>query len=93
MTNEEAISHIRDILAENNSIKPSMVVFESEKEALRVAIEALEQQPKTGHWINIQFFKADITYYRPKCPFCSIEPEFYSNFCPNCGARMVESEE
>lgn len=44
MTNKEAISHIRDILAENNSIKPSMVVFESEKEALRVAIEALEQQ-------------------------------------------------
>ena len=44
MTNEEAIIHIRDILAENNSIKPSMVVFESEKEALRVAIKALEQE-------------------------------------------------
>ena len=45
MTNKEAIRHIRDILAENNSIKPSMVVFELEKEALDMAIKALEQQP------------------------------------------------
>ncbi len=45
MTREEAISHIRDIIAESNSIKPSMVIFELEKEALRVAIEALEQEP------------------------------------------------
>ena len=45
MTTEEAIRHIRDILAENNSIKPSMVVFELEKEALYMAIKALEKEP------------------------------------------------
>ncbi len=45
MTREEAINHIRDIIAENNSIKPSMAVFELEKEALRMAIKALEQNP------------------------------------------------
>ena len=45
MTNKEAIRHIRDILAENNSIKPSMVVFELEKEALYMAIKALEKEP------------------------------------------------
>ncbi len=44
----------------------------------------------TGKWIDIQYFKNDDTYYRPKCPFCSIEPKEYSNFCPNCGARMAE---
>lgn len=49
MTNEEAISYIRDILAENNSIKPSMVVFELEKEALYMAIKALEQT----RWIPV----------------------------------------
>lgn len=47
---------------------------------------------KMGRWIDIQYFKADETYYRPKCPFCSIEPKVYSNYCPNCGANMSESE-
>lgn len=47
MTNEEAIRHIRDILAENNSIKPSMVVFELEKEALYMAIKALDSRSNT----------------------------------------------
>lgn len=50
-------------------------------------------QPKMGRWIDIQYFKADDTYYRPKCPFCSIEPKEYSNCCPNCGAKMQEGEE
>lgn len=55
MTTEEAISHIRDILAENNSIKPSMVVFELEKEALYMAIKALEQQPDVKAIYDIAF--------------------------------------
>lgn len=46
---------------------------------------------KVGQWIDIQYFKADDTYYRPKCPFCSIEPKEYSNYCPNCGAKMSAS--
>ena len=49
--------------------------------------EVTEDRP-TGRWIDIQYFKNDDTYYKPKCPFCSIEPKEYSNFCPNCGARM-----
>lgn len=47
---------------------------------------------KVGQWIDIQYFKADDTYYRPKCPFCSIEPKEYSNYCPNCGAKMEVEE-
>lgn len=47
----------------------------------------------TGRWIDIQYFKNDDTYYRPKCPFCGIEPKEYSNYCPNCGADMRESED
>ena len=45
MTSEEAIQHIRDIICENNSIAPNIVIFELEKEALDMAIKALEQQP------------------------------------------------
>ena len=46
MTREEAIKHIKDIICENNTVKHSdMVVFENEKEALRMAIKALSQEP------------------------------------------------
>ncbi|MCR5518010.1 MAG: hypothetical protein K6F17_05510 [Lachnospiraceae bacterium] len=89
MTREEAIKRLQEHMIIHEKKEPRAIYI---TKALQMAIKALEQQPKTGHWINIQFFKADSTYYRPKCPFCSIEPEFYSNFCPNCGARMVESE-
>jgi len=44
MSREEAIKHIKDIICENNSIKPSIVTFEQEKEALYMAISALEQK-------------------------------------------------
>lgn len=48
MTREEAIGHIKDVICENNTIKPNIVVFEQEKEALYMAIKALKQEPK---WI------------------------------------------
>ena len=44
MKREEAIRHIRDLIAENNSIAPNMTVFEEEKEALYMAIEALSAE-------------------------------------------------
>ena len=45
MTRKEAIDHIKDVICENNTIKPNIVVFEQEKEALYMAIKALEQKP------------------------------------------------
>ena len=45
MTKEEAIGHIKDVICENNTIKPNMVVFEQEKEALCMAIDALKAEP------------------------------------------------
>lgn len=56
-------------------------------------LPSVTPKAKVGHWIDIQYFKADDTYYRPKCPFCGIEPKEYSNYCPECGARMEEVEE
>lgn len=53
-------------------------------------LSSVTPQPKIGRWIDIQYFEADDTYYRPKCPFCNTEPKEYSNYCPNCGAKLTE---
>ena len=63
-------------------------------DAIDMAIKALEQEPKTGHWIR--------GHHGFGCSNChkSIEGEWDDNidditgtlFCPNCGVRM-ESEE
>ena len=50
MTREEAIGHIKDVIYENNTRRPNIVVFEQEKEALHIAIEALKQEPR---WIPV----------------------------------------
>lgn len=56
--------------------------------AMMMAIEALEKQPKKGHW---ERFADD---YK-KCSKCEAIVMFYHNYkyCPNCGAKMIESED
>ena len=66
-------------------------------EALEVAIKALEQEPKIGHWIEEEIFDGEVAY---RCSKCGELFELESgtpkdneyNFCPKCGARMAESE-
>ena len=96
MTREECISHLQDIICENNTIKHSdMVVFELEKEALRMAISTLEQQ-KTGRWIWIESIGA----WKFKCSVCkeSVNPmptcmgKPLMRYCPACGAKMEVEE-
>lgn len=55
--------------------------------AVRIIDEALEQEPKTGHWkeINYKDFKS-------LCSNCGTWSPIMGNYCPNCGAKM-ESEE
>ena len=50
-----------------------------------LAIKALEQQPKTGHWID----KEEKTAV---CSRCNRNNLLYGDFCKWCGAKM-ESEE
>jgi NADH pyrophosphatase NudC (nudix superfamily) len=57
-----------------------------------------EQQPTTGHWIVIreefEFMGGIVNEPRGcKCSNCNKVVRFKSDFCPNCGADMRESEE
>ena len=63
-----------------------------EPEGYCVEVEDIQQapsvQPKvmTGHW----FYKNGIRY----CEFCGASNSTaYDSYCPNCGAKMTESEE
>lgn len=70
----------------------------SEAEA-EVCIRALEQEPKTGHWIKTPkaVMGEGYMWYCDKC-----EHQVYQDssrdypsekYCPNCGAKMVEKQE
>lgn len=86
MTREEASKIIKD------GIEDMSLDFADEEqyEALNMAIKALEQEPKTGHWIP--------TYGNVKCSVCGSVKESRrvgkaTHYCDFCGARMVEPQE
>ena len=60
-------------------------------------IKALEQEPKTGHWIAIdeephEDYECDRCGYAVSTYTANIEPHTEYKFCPNCGTKM-EGEE
>ena len=63
--------------------------------ALDVAIKALEQEPKTGHWIKVTNgrggHECDICH--EYAPSYQDGDEYLTKYCPNCGCRMVEPQE
>jgi len=63
-------------------------------EALNDGTPISDNEPKTGHWIETE-------YHRWRCSVCREKGmsewdninDVRTNFCPNCGARMVEPQE
>lgn len=56
-------------------------------------VETIEQLPpvnpqRTGHWIFDEIL--DKHYYCSECKSMGVD---YWDYCPNCGAKMVESQE
>jgi len=49
-------------------------------------------EPNTGHWITTRTFMHDGEYYCDKCKCESPNNEKW-DYCPNCGARMVDPQE
>lgn len=53
-------------------------------------------QPKTGHWINAYpKIEPNPMFMYAICSVCDFKQSISIklNFCPNCGARMVETQE
>ena len=75
-------------------------------QAIDMAIKALKQEPRKGHWIidthKIRAFgeKNETHDYSVHCDKCNYawdyttdkEGSLVSNFCPNCGAEMKMNE-
>lgn len=74
MTREIAIRYCDEYLARH--------ISDIDKEFLKIAKEALQQEPKTGHWID--------GFGGSKCSECGCLEAGHSDYCPNCGAKMVE---
>lgn len=91
MTNEEAIKILK-------KARLAGIVDVGINRALDMAIQALEQEPKMGHWEQY----GDSWEDKFKCSECGKEqPKIlcgeqiighWSDYCPNCGAKM-ESED
>ena len=86
MTRERAIELLRELW--NFLATPPEI-----DEAVNMAIEALEQMPKRGKWIDREETQDYIKVKHRICSVCYREPSAWSSrkkfkYCPNCGARM-----
>ena len=83
MTREEAIAFFKDM---NECTYGNL-------EAVEMAIKALEQEPKRGHWIlTIEDWNK---WTCSECGFkerTDIHVTLGYRFCPKCGAKMGEEE-
>ena len=94
MTREEA-KHIVDVafdipLAVRRVGEDRTYQADEIRKAKGMAIEALEQEPKTGHWIYIR--NSEVNGLKIcKCSNCEKKTYGSHNYCPNCGAKMIDS--
>lgn len=83
MTNQEAIEELKKV---DTLDMPARLC-----EAHYMAIKTLEQEPKTGHWIDDGRYADGHSEHAYRCSECE---EHYIGYvgeykhCPNCGADM-----
>lgn len=53
----------------------------------------IEPERKKGRWIDETFKPWGLVHHPYKCDQCGEHSETNSNYCPNCGARMVQEGE
>ncbi len=90
ISNEEAVKRLREILTQAVEFENFVCYAAEDREPLEMAIEALEQEPKTGHWIkqtlSVKPFGED-TVLCDQCGFLTDKYNCY-DYCPKCGAKM-----
>ena len=89
MIKEEAIEILSDMRAEYN------IFSDDEEEATRYhalswAIQALNEQQRTGRWTLEDCHAATYKYC---CSNCKAHHRALYDFCPSCGARMEDRNE
>ena len=67
-------------------------------EILDLATKAIEQEPRRGHWFIDERPESDRETICSNCEqpifkFHKLDFDYRPHFCPNCGAKMEESEE
>lgn len=74
-------------------------IFDGDKwrQACVVISDFLEdmKEPKTGYWIADRYTDTDIRYNDVSycCSICDEISDFDTEYCPNCGAKMVDPRE
>lgn len=54
----------------------------------------MEQEPKTGHWKRISIDKySEHAKYWYRCDRCGKDNLGNTDWCPNCGVKMIEPQE
>ena len=101
MTREELKKHrekqieMCELWANGKGEKPGGKVYEEHK----LILELLEQEPKTGHWIEYSWNDNGLARWGLECDKCHKKYKYGGeiwnnpNFCPNCGIKMVEPQE
>lgn len=94
MTNQKAIKVIEHIVDSKCLAIGNFTLFEEEREAMKIAIEALKQsEQRKGKWINPSqnpgYVNKEFFY---DCSVCGFTTMQNSDICPCCKARM-EGEE
>jgi len=76
---------------EHAEILKGLIVPIHAEPAMDRAIELLEQEPKTGHWIVEKWNNKE----HHTCSVCQIVVDYEPcyHYCPYCGAKMAESED
>lgn len=91
MTRKEAIKRVQAMLTYMETLDADEEE-QKDMEAYELAIKALKQETKTGHWTK-PIMNETTGFFLPTCSECGhIQPyahhTFKWNYCPSCGAKM-----
>ena len=89
MNREEAIKKLKGMRYVYEEKEPN----KSRNVALHMAIQALEQEPKKGHWFVDERPESNREIICSNCEqpifkYYKLDFDYRPKYCPNCGAKM-----